>query len=104
MDPPSITLGDDGLSWEVRLIRDGKPVTYMFGEHMIDTHRVKESEMTELDKDSIKGSSDADGYVYYLCAVPMDVGKRTFIWLTKEEALYFQNEINEIGEYSKYLY
>jgi hypothetical protein len=60
--------------------------------------------MTEFDKDSIKGSSDADEYVYYLCAVPMDVGKRTFIWLTKGEALYFQNEINEIGEYSKYFY
>jgi hypothetical protein len=92
MSAPSVELSN--LVYTFTLQRGTKAKEYSFGEHSVEicAGRLEEFASWELlnMRDIPQGRADAvdaDGKLYYIFAMPEDVGRGTLVWITKAEAL-----------------
>ena len=91
MSVPSVKLSN--LVYTFTLLRDTKAKEYSFGEHSVEICAGRWEEFASWELRNMHGipqredAVDADGKVYYIFAMPEDVGRETFVWITKAEAL-----------------
>ena len=70
--------------------------TYVFGEHNISIARSRPEELKSWERQRIKGKPDVDGFIYFVEAQPDDVGRPSFIWLTKDEAIELDRQMRAL--------
>jgi hypothetical protein len=99
MSAPSVS--SDGVTTTIILIRNGKEVEHVFGDHNIAVCAARPEDLSKWELDQIKGSPSADKIFYYICATPNDVGAPFFLRLeNKEEALAVKQELEAALDFS----
>jgi len=80
--------------------RDGVIKTYNFGEHEVSVNAGRKDEFASWELSNMEGAPATpeaeDGLIYYITAIPDDIGRGTLIWLSsKEEAIALRKAVRE---------
>jgi hypothetical protein len=98
---PAPSVSSDGITTTIMLVRNGKEVEHVFGDHSIEVCAARPNELSKWELDQIKGAPAADGILYYIFAKPHDVGMPFFLRLENmEEALAVKQELEAALDFS----
>jgi len=86
------TLEFDGTTYTVTLFRADDKKYFVFGQHTLSVCSAREDQLEPSEREQIKTTPDAEGYLYYIHAQPRDLGPAERVGLENmKEAIAINN-------------
>lgn len=97
---PLVVYDYEFCTYTITLFNTGSAETLVFDEHFLTVCAAKESELASWERSQIIGPPAEDGFLYYLCAQPDDVGQASLFWLKdSNEAMALRDAIEKQDDY-----